>query len=44
MRNYLEKEIAVTVKKTEINGRWNPLHSPCDTILFAKVGTNFADK
>jgi hypothetical protein len=29
--------------KAEINGRENPLRWSCNTILPAKVGTNFAD-
>ena len=37
------KKVAAPVKKIEINGRGDPLRWPRDTLLSAKVGTNFAD-
>ena len=40
----LEQKVAAPVKKTEINGRGDSLGWPRDTPLYAKVGTNFADR
>jgi len=38
------KKVAAPGLETEINGCGNPLRWPRDTPLFAKVGTNFADR
>ena len=38
------KKVAAPVKKTEINGRGDPLRWPRNTPLSAKVGTNFTER
>jgi hypothetical protein len=44
MRSYLNENVAVTVKKTKVKGRRNPLRRPNDTNSPAKVEMNFANK
>jgi hypothetical protein len=39
MRGYLEKKVAASVQRTEINGRRDLLHCSRNTSLSAKVGT-----
>jgi hypothetical protein len=40
----MKEKVAAPVYKTEINGRGGQLRLQRDTALFAKAGTNFADK
>jgi hypothetical protein len=44
LRSYLKEKVAVPVQKTEITAVEDPPRWLRDTPLFAKVGTNFADK